>query len=74
MARTTSIRNASQGDYRLREECSTDTARVGDAPVEYRLAGVAGHPIERIGSGWSAVGRTPGAPMGPDELDEMGSR
>lgn len=71
VARTTSIRNASQGDYRLREECSTDTARVGDAPVEYRLAGVAGHPIERIGSGWLAVGRTPGAPMGPDELDEM---
>nr|WP_192962905.1 MobF family relaxase [Nocardiopsis sp. 90127] len=71
MARVTPIRNANQGDYRLREECSTDTARVGDAPVEYRLAGVAGHPIERIGSGWKAVGRTPGVPMAPDELDEM---
>lgn len=71
MARTTPIRNANQGDYRLREECSTDTARVGDAPVEYRLAGVSGHPIERIGSGWRAVDRSPGAPMAPDELDEM---
>lgn len=68
MARATPIHTAGQTEYRAREDCSTDRARQADAPVEYRAQG---HRIERIGSGWRVFDRTPGAPMAPDEIDEL---
>ena len=65
----TPIRTAAQTEYRLRQQCAADHARRADAPVEYRLRGA--RPILRIGSGWRALDRTPGAPLGLDELAEV---
>ncbi|WP_160050120.1 MULTISPECIES: MobF family relaxase [unclassified Nocardiopsis] len=71
MARATVIREAEQAEYRLRQECSEDHARQRDAQVAYRLGPDGPRPIERIGRGWTSFDRTPGAPLGPDELDEV---
>lgn len=69
MARVTPIRESGQTEYRLRSQCGADHTRQADAPVEYRLA-PGDRPVERIGSGWRVLDRTPGAPLGADELDE----
>ncbi|CAL9625833.1 hypothetical protein SUDANB121_05976 (plasmid) [Nocardiopsis dassonvillei] len=71
MARATVIHDPDQDEYRLRQECSADQARPRDAQTEYRLTESGPRPIERIGSGWRSVDRTPGAPLGPDELEEV---
>lgn len=70
MARVTPIRESGQTEYRLRPQCSADHTRQADAPVEYRLA-PGDRPIERIGNGWRSLNRTPGAPLGVDELGEV---
>lgn len=55
----TPIHDASQGDYRLAQQCGADDVTARDVAVSYRLDG-AGRPIERVGSGWSVFGHQAG--------------
>lgn len=71
MARGTVLHESEQDEYRLRQECSADQARQADAQTEYRVQPGGPRPIERIGNGWTSLERTPGSPLGADELDEV---
>lgn len=67
----TAIRTSSAVEYRCRQECAHDAARQRDAAVSYRIDSPGSRPILRAGSGWRTFDRTPGAPVGIDELDEV---
>ena len=66
MAQATPIHNASQGDYRLAQQCGADDITAENVAVSYRLDGGA-RPIERIGRGWSEFGLEAGTVLETSE-------
>lgn len=71
MARVTAIRAAGQAEYRLRDECGQGRPAQRDDAVTYRLGTSSGSRTERVGSGWHALGRAPGGPLGEAGVADM---